>query len=201
MLKEIEKLQKEPDSEETKTAALRYRRMFAQSTYQPLPYTVRLECMDVVNEIVKQQKTSTRLELDEIVIMEMRKELERKPIADNPFLIHVLQCSGLMETVPLQKATKLCSDRPVIIISHSDVDVRARCCVPKNLVSQDFSAEKWLSAFAETLGGQMMAPQKGQNTSEVAVMKSKRLRKMLANEQLEVALKKAKIYAQQHLLR
>lgn len=195
-MKEIEKLKKEPYSEETKTAAQQYKRMFAKSSHQLLPYTVRLECMDVVNEAVKQLKTSTKVEMDEIVITEMRKELERKPIATNPFLIHVLRCSGLMETVPLQKATKLCTDRPVIIISFSDGSVRARCCVPKRLVSPDFSAEKWLLAFAEPLDGQMATVQKGQNTSEVAMMKGKQLRK----EQLEEALKLANIYAQQHLL-
>lgn len=197
MLIEIEKLKKDPDSKETKTAALQYKRMFAKSSHQLLPYAVRLECMDVVNDIVKQLKTSTKVELDEIVTMEMRKELESKPIANNPFVIHVLRCSGLMETVPLQKATKLCTDRPVIIISHADGSVRARACVPKGLVSPDFSAEKWLSAFVGALDGQMVAPQKGQNTSEVAMMKTKRLR---ANEQLESALKQANIYAQQHLL-
>lgn len=200
MWKEIEKLKNEPDSEETKTAALNYKQIFATSSHQPLPYTVRLECMDVVNEIVKQLTKSTKAELDEIVTIEMRNELELKPIANYPFLIHVMRCSGLMETVPLQKATKLCTDRPVIIISHSDGSVRARCCVPKGLVSPDFSADKWLLAFAEALDGQMMSPQKGQNTSEVAVMKSKRLDKILANEQLETALKKANIYAQHHLL-
>lgn len=200
MLKEIEKLKIEPCSEETKTAALQYKRMFAKSSHQQLPYTVRLECMEVVNEIVKQLKTSTKVELDEIVVMEMRKELELKPVTTHPFLVHVMRCSGLAETIPLQKATKLCTDRPVIIISHSDGNVRARCCVPKDLVSPDFSAEKWLTVFVETLDGQMAATQKGQINSEVAMMKSKRLREEMANEQLAEALKLANIYAQEHLL-
>lgn len=192
-------MKKDPDSEDTKTAAMQYKQMFSKSTHQPLPYTVRLECMDVVNDIVKHVNTSTKVHFDEIVTMEMRKELERRPMADVQFLIHVLRCSSLMETVPLQKATKVCANFPVIVISHSDGNVRARCCVPRALVSPDFSAEKWLTAFVDAIDGQLAMPQKGQNTSEVAMMKSKRLHNIMGNEQLEAALKQANNFAQQHL--
>lgn len=35
------------------------------------------------------------------------------------------------EEVPLQKATNICTDRPILVISLTDGCVKARCTVPK----------------------------------------------------------------------
>lgn len=47
------------------------------------------------------------------------------------YMVHYLRTSLVLENVPLQKATKLCPDIPVLIISYSDSIVKARCCVPE----------------------------------------------------------------------
>jgi len=48
-----------------------------------------------------------------------------------PFLVHFLRCSSMMDTVPLQKATRMCPQIPVLLLAHSEGVVKARCCVPK----------------------------------------------------------------------
>jgi hypothetical protein len=47
------------------------------------------------------------------------------------FLVHFLQCSTTMDTVPLQKATRMCTHIPVLLLAHSEGSVKAKCCVPK----------------------------------------------------------------------
>lgn len=50
---------------------------------------------------------------------------------NSKFLIHNLICSSLMENVKLDKVTRYCKDKPVIIFSYSNGLVKARCCVPE----------------------------------------------------------------------
>ena len=50
---------------------------------------------------------------------------------DLPYLAHFLQCSSLMDSVPLQKATRMCTQIPVLLIASSEGVLKARCCVPK----------------------------------------------------------------------
>lgn len=61
----------------------------------------------------------------------MRSILQEKTQEDHPFIVHYLRSSALMEEVPLQKATKVCPDRPILVISMTDGYVKARCTVPK----------------------------------------------------------------------
>jgi len=47
------------------------------------------------------------------------------------FLVHFLQCSSTVDSVPLEKATRMCPQIPVLLLAHSQGTVKARCCVPK----------------------------------------------------------------------
>lgn len=120
---------------------------------------------------------------------------------ERSFVIHTITTSSHgQETIPLQKATRLCSDRPVLLIGHmaADGNVRARCCVPKSMVTVKFSADKWLTAFAAAMDSQLSAVQKGQLPAEVATMKTKRIDD---KQQLLHAVDKAKVFAQNYLPR
>lgn len=68
------------------------------------------------------------------VDMEMHDALERKvevTASDRKFIVHYLRSSMMFESVPLQRATAMCSDMPVMVIAYSDSMVKARCCVPQ----------------------------------------------------------------------
>lgn len=115
---------------------------------------------------------------------------------DNTFIVHTIKATS-QETIPLQKATRLCTDRPVLLISYVAGNVRARCCVPKGMVTCEFSADRWLTAFASSLQGQLSAVQKGQQPDEVATMKAKRID---GDEQLLIdSVDAAKVFAQNYL--
>lgn len=54
-----------------------------------------------------------------------------KPLDTNPYILHYISSSALLEEIPLQRATKLCTDRPILVVSMCDNIVKARCCVPQ----------------------------------------------------------------------
>lgn len=56
-----------------------------------------------------------------------------KTSRNKPYLVHYLRSSVILDNVPLQKATKLCPDVPVLVVSFTENSVKARCCVPKVL--------------------------------------------------------------------
>lgn len=66
--------------------------------------------------------------------MEMQNVLqtnENRTKNNQEYVLHYLRCSMILENVPLQKATKLCPDVPVLVIAYADGMVKARCCVPE----------------------------------------------------------------------
>lgn len=96
-----------------------------------IPYTVKHRCLDILNSIYKQIKDVSRENIREFVEIEMKNVLEMNSIEKSPFVVHYLTSSSLMEFVPLQKATKCCPDRPILVISCTAGQIKARCCVPK----------------------------------------------------------------------
>lgn len=51
--------------------------------------------------------------------------------SNHKFIVHYLRASTMLENAPLQKATKICPDLPVLVIAYTDNTVKARCCVPE----------------------------------------------------------------------
>ncbi|XP_075164210.1 alanine--tRNA ligase, mitochondrial [Haematobia irritans] len=162
-----------------------------------LPYVFKMDTLERINTILKRVKESARTSIKDLVDVEMRNLLQEKPREKYPFILHYISSSALLEEVPLQKATKHCTDRPILVVARSDSIVKARCCVPKTFQSKHFNAEKWLKEFASAFNGQVAAP-KGQNAHDVCNMKGKKT-SMQFDEQLEVAMQNAHRFAAQYL--
>lgn len=163
-----------------------------------LPYVFKIDTIARINDMLKKLKETTRTTLKEFVEVEMKTLLQEKPIKSHPFIVHYITSSALVEEVPLQRATKLCSDRPILVASMCDNIVKARCCVPKKFVSDHFDAEQWLKEFAVVFKSQVSAP-KGQDSTEVCNMKGRKV-STLFEEQLEEAIGRAQTFASQRLL-
>lgn len=136
----------------------------------------------------------------ERVESEIQDLLTSAPIAHQPFLVHLLSqettsAAAAGESVPLQRATKLCPDRPLIVACLTDGSVRARCTVPKRLVTPGFGAEKWLQTFAAALDGRIADAQTGQNPCEIAVMKARKVRADDYNRLIADAVREAEQFA------
>lgn len=120
-------------------------------------------------------------------------DLERKP-----FIVHALPATASIEPVPLQRANKLCTDRPSIVScrSTSDESVRARCVVPKQMVGNSFGATRWLAEFANAFDGELADAQKGQSPDEVAVMKARKVSDVEYDALLTEAVRRAESFAE-----
>jgi hypothetical protein len=96
--------------------------------------------------------------------------------------------------VTLHKATRFVGDRPIILMSCADDEVKARCCVPKDMISESFNAEKWLRNIGKVFKS-TVEPPKGQNPLEVCIMKGRKVKPEAFNGLLEEAIASAKEYA------
>ncbi|KAH8351401.1 hypothetical protein KR059_001438 [Drosophila kikkawai] len=162
-----------------------------------LPYAFKMDTLERLNEMLKRIKDSSRTTLKEFVEVEMRNLLQEKPLASHPFILHYITSSALVEEIPLQRATKLCPDRPILVVSMCDSVVKARCCVPASCIGDKFNASSWLQSFADTFGGQVASP-KGQDPRFVCNMKGRRVSNLF-EEQLEQALAQANAFAKLYL--
>ncbi|ALC43082.1 Aats-ala-m, partial [Drosophila busckii] len=162
-----------------------------------LPFAFKLDTLERINELLRRLKETSRTTLKEFVEVEMRTLLLEKPLDTHPFILHYISSSALLEEIPLQRATKLCTDRPILVVSMCDNVLKARCCVPEHCISANFNAQLWLQCFADTFGGQVAAP-KGQNVAVVCNMRGRKVNNQF-EEQLEQAMRQANAYAKQHL--
>ncbi|XP_034482126.1 alanine--tRNA ligase, mitochondrial [Drosophila innubila] len=162
-----------------------------------LSYAFKVDTLERINEMLRKLKETSRTTLKEFVEVEMRNLMLEKPLDTNPYILHYISSSALLEEIPLQRATKLCTDRPILVVSMCDNIVKARCCVPQNCISEQFNAALWLQSFAKTFGGQVTAP-KGQNPEMVCNMKGRKVNTQF-EEQLEQAMCSAQHYAKSHL--
>ncbi|XP_033228068.1 alanine--tRNA ligase, mitochondrial [Belonocnema kinseyi] len=92
-----------------------------------------------------------------------------------PFIIHCMQSSDAsINDVPLKKLEKLCPDLPILVIVFSKKCIRAKCCVPRKMVSNSFNALSWMDSIIKIFQSQADTPQ-GQDPLLVRNMKTSRL--------------------------
>uniref|UniRef100_A0A182JF17 Alanine--tRNA ligase n=1 Tax=Anopheles atroparvus TaxID=41427 RepID=A0A182JF17_ANOAO len=163
-----------------------------------LPYCVRQRCLDVINTLYQKLKHRSRESLRELIDIEMRNLMEQKPPTSDRYIVHFLECSIILDEVQLSKATRYCTDRPVLVISITDNQVKARATVPRSMVSERFNAERWLGVVAKTFKAQTAAP-KGQDAAEVCNMKNRKVTTMHFEAMLETALRAAKQFAEENV--
>lgn len=193
-----------PDLLESELRALRRELKPDNGNEIPLiPYRTKQECLEEIEEIGKNVKNVSKEALNEFIDMEMQNvlntKLEKTSKTQQKYIIHYLRTSMIMETVPLHRATKLCKNIPVIVISYTDNVVQARCCVPKELCSENFNAEKWLTeSILSIFKGQIMSA-KGQNQKLVCNMKSKRINVQDWDILLENSVSAAKKFVEDNL--
>ncbi|ERL85827.1 alanine--tRNA ligase, mitochondrial isoform X1 [Dendroctonus ponderosae] len=167
-----------PDMLDMGVLSLKQRLNFDVTDDFILPYVYKQEALEELNAISRQIKEKSNEDLRNFVDMEMHDALERKvevTASDRKFIVHYLRSSMMFESVPLQRATAMCSDMPVIVIAYSDSMVKARCCVPQALQTQDFDAEKWLKQSVASVFEGQISPQKSQNGILICNMKAKKI--------------------------
>lgn len=191
----------EQEKAETEVGLLRQRLNYDINNSLVLPILVKDKAKTILDSISKQIKLDGRGRLREFIDMEMKNAIATNKMMtpnNNPYLIHYLRCSMMMENVSLQRATSLCEDVPVIVISFTDSIVKARCCIPEKLRNEEFTADKWLMSFCSVMKS-ALSKSPGQDATLVCQMKAKKISMPDWDCLLKDAIKAAKMYADMHI--
>lgn len=152
----------------------------------------KLECQNLIKEIKEDIKVKGRSILGELLSVEMKLVKEKNE--ENPFVIHYLSCSDLMKSVSLEKATRWVDDKPVIVLSLTEDEIKARCVVPRDRIQKEFNAESWLKVVGKIFKSKVENP-RGQDPQEVCFMKGKKIKQEIFHDQLKNAIKEARKFA------
>eukprot|EP00092_Neocalanus_flemingeri_P009035 GFUD01009721.1.p1 GENE.GFUD01009721.1~~GFUD01009721.1.p1 ORF type:complete len:799 (+),score=196.05 GFUD01009721.1:226-2397(+) len=126
------------------------------------PYTVSVDLNSVLERYKRQVKVSQRAVQKGAASDQMKVAIAEQ--AENPYFCHYLSLPG-SEKFSLTKAVKMVAkEKPTIIFSKDGRELKGKAVVPKELVSDTFSAKSWLDVAACSLGAKTSAP-RGQNSS------------------------------------
>lgn len=169
------------------------RRISTELMSMEISYLKKLECQRLIEATKDFIKNECKSVVGELLDIEMKSVTEKQK--DSKFIIHLLTCSELMKNVSLQKATRLIDNqKPVIIASYVDDEIKARCCVPQSMLNEKFDAEKWLKSFADNFKSKVEPP-KGQNKMEVCFMKGRKVKPDSFDGILKMAIQSAEKFA------
>lgn len=191
----------EQDKAEADIVILRQRLNYDIDNSMVLPILVKDKAKTMLDAVSKQIKLDSRGRLREFIDMEMKSVITTNKMMtpnNNPYLIHYLRCSMMMENVSLQRATSLCEDVPVIVISFTDSIVKARCCVPQQFRNDEFTADKWLLSFCNVMKSSL-SKSPGHDATLVCQMKAKKISMPDWDCLLKDAIKAARTFADMHL--
>ena len=115
-----------------------------------LPYVVRKEVGDIVNELSRHLKTSDKASFKSQMESELEEVMEDCTHLD--YIVHFFS----IKTSDLKLATfdKMCMDKPVLLIlQENDDTISARACVPESFLhkGKGGNAQSWLQSASRTL--------------------------------------------------
>lgn len=96
-----------------------------------LSYVTKMQSLEIIDDLIKSSNQFQYQNLKDFIDVEMKDVMDSLKANKGSFLVHNLICASLMENVKLDKVTRYCKDKPVIIFSYSNGYVKARCCVPE----------------------------------------------------------------------
>lgn len=129
----------------------------------------------------------------------MTNALKNQISTNSPVIVHVLETLDPLDPKLLYQAIDLCQGRPVLIIAVSKTGlIEAKSCVPENMVTNKFSAEKWLEPLTSQYGAKSFAP-KGQNGQLKSNMESCRYHKTSFEEDLRKSVENCIKFAKENM--
>lgn len=130
------------------------------------PYAVRCQMLDVLGSLMRKVISLDRMETKLSMQENMQFIIEDK--TNQAFIVHFFDLKESVK-VTLSKVTKVCPDKPILIVARTSEGINARACVPEKLTTADFNAKIWLSRVANHFGGRA-APPRGQSEATVCNM-------------------------------
>ncbi|EFN88295.1 Alanyl-tRNA synthetase, cytoplasmic [Harpegnathos saltator] len=148
-----------------------------------LPYLFKVECLTHLKNLSK-AKWLKEKEIERTSI-----DCEITTVTDSShFIVHCLNKNPTY--LSLHEVVSLFSGIPVLILSHNNGFMKARCSVPQKMVSEVFNAQTWMNIVLKIFNAEY-GPIKGFAPMLIASMKSKQV----SHDYIEIYVKKAIIEA------
>jgi len=134
-----------------------------QKIYQPeFPHTVSVDLSSVLDRYKRQIKVSQRAVQKGAAFEQLKVSISEQE--DKQYFCHYITLTGT-DKFSLSKAVNLVpKEKPSLIFSKVKGELKAKAVVPKQLVTDSFSAKIWLDVAARRLGAKTSAP-KGQDST------------------------------------
>ncbi|KAK5648526.1 hypothetical protein RI129_003418 [Pyrocoelia pectoralis] len=195
--KQLKKYINKPDVVNTSIGLVKEKLKYDIDSDSILPLTIKNQCLGILSDINLQIKEMQNNLIESEIKLALKKITDG--MNENKFIVHYLECSKNMDTIPLHKATKICRNIPILVISNVNNVIRARCCVPKKLRNEKFDAEKWLSNTVGTIIESGLSNAKDQDKAQVSNLKSKKVHHENCEDLLRMSVEAATNYARKHL--
>uniref|UniRef100_A0A1B6D1Y3 Alanine--tRNA ligase n=2 Tax=Clastoptera arizonana TaxID=38151 RepID=A0A1B6D1Y3_9HEMI len=153
-----------------------------------IPYIIKCDLLQKIDEMTKKVKEVARSCLRKSMESEIREQLLSRE--STPYLVHFLKCYSPLDSIPLQKATRLCPDIPVVIFALSEGQIKARCCVPEKWAKPGTTAADWMTPVLSFVGGSGGAP-RGQDPRLVFNITSPKMQQDKLESVKEILVKTA----------
>lgn len=186
------------DNQETSKAKEDIRKIiskFSQSNIM-IPYTSKIRGNEIIKEVDQAIGSREKYNLKHLVERDITELLDRNINA--AFITHKIINTLSTEAIPLVKFTKMCPDRPILILSYQGGILSGRCCVPKDYITSSFNAHSWMKSVLSILEGKVEAP-KFQDINEICLLKSRKIKLKEPNITLEKAQETSNKFANDHL--
>jgi len=152
----------------------------------PIPYVVSQAVSRRLELLESSVRSLVQEALSKLMQTQVKTDLDRKG-RDLSFLVTVLRIPRELMSIggaklSLSKATRHCPLKPVLILAvDDDQRVIARASVPKELVTPEFDALKWINGLVQVVRGHASTP-KGQNCHLVSNFRSHKLTSRILNQ-------------------
>ncbi len=163
-----------------------------------IPYAVTVETGQVLEELLRRLLSLERQSSKQGMLQEMEKVM--RDTVDEAFVTHLFDISDSTKVL-LSRVTKVCRDKPILVVAQTEDGIYGRSQVPSQLVTSDFDASTWLETVSRPLSVKASPPrgQDGKKVCNFHIIKDKQK----VNEgrpKLKSLLREAGLFADQKML-
>nr|XP_012216572.1 PREDICTED: alanine--tRNA ligase, mitochondrial [Linepithema humile] len=157
-----------------------------------LPYLIKEKCLTHLEKLSKTVWLREKENEKACII----REISNAADSSSRCLVHCLKKNPTH--LSLHEIVSFFSETPILILSHINGSVKARCSVPQETISNTFNAQTWMDIVLQVFNAEHR-PVKGFNPMLVASMKSTQVSQNDFQIYMEKAIMQATRFASVHL--
>ncbi|KAJ2944644.1 hypothetical protein O0L34_g4000 [Tuta absoluta] len=156
------------------------------------------ECLALLDSMAKKTISNNDLVLQTVAEEEVRDALAEASRSGRCFIVHFLRCSYLMQDTALARCMLTAGPGPSMIIGCAGGTIIAACRVPQSMVSDTFTAERWMSCVLPVFRASLEPTPSGESPLTYAQMTGTKVSLITCEQLVQDAMRAGIKYAQAH---